>query len=127
MPGTTRPDPAELAERFERAHEERYGYRDPEGEVVLVDIRLAMVVPGPRPRPAAAPAGRLAESPGEVRFDGGLDRDPGAARRARRGPERRGAGRLRAARGDLRRAAGLGAPGSRPRGHDRGAIRHMAD
>jgi N-methylhydantoinase A len=68
--GTTRPDPGELAERFERAHEERYGYRDPEGEVVLVHIRLAMVTPGPRPRLAAAPVGRLEESAREVRFDG---------------------------------------------------------
>ena len=47
--GDARPDPAELAERFERAHEERYGHRDPDGEVVLVHIRLAMVAPGPQP------------------------------------------------------------------------------
>lgn len=70
VPGTSRPDPAELAERFERAHEERYGHRDPEGEVVLVHIRLALVTPGPRPRPAAAPAGRLGESARDVRFEG---------------------------------------------------------
>jgi N-methylhydantoinase A len=70
VPGTTRPDPAELCERFERAHEERYGHRDPEGEVVLVDIRLAMVAPGPRPRPAAAPAGCLEQRAREVRFEG---------------------------------------------------------
>src|SRR5829696_539475 len=46
VPGTLRPDPADLVERFEEAHEERYGHRDREGEVVLVHIRLAMVVPG---------------------------------------------------------------------------------
>jgi N-methylhydantoinase A len=68
--GTVRPDPANLAERFERAHEERYGYRDPEGEVVLVDIRLALISPGPRPCLTAAPEGGLEESIRQVRFDG---------------------------------------------------------
>jgi N-methylhydantoinase A len=70
VPGTTRPDPSELAERFEQAHEDRYGHRDPDGEVVLVHIRLAMVVPGPRPRPAAAAEGRLTKLSREVRVDG---------------------------------------------------------
>ncbi|HXV04922.1 MAG TPA: hydantoinase/oxoprolinase family protein, partial [Solirubrobacterales bacterium] len=70
VPGTTRPDPAELAERFERAHEERYGHRDPDGEAVLVHIRLAMVMPGPRARLTAARAGRVEESSRRVRFDG---------------------------------------------------------
>jgi N-methylhydantoinase A len=68
VPGPVDPDPAELGERFERAHEERYGHRDPEGEIVLVDIRLAMVVPGPEPRPAAAARGRLEWGSRPVRF-----------------------------------------------------------
>jgi len=70
VPGSTSPDPVALAARFERLHEERYGHRDPDGEVVLVHIRLAMVAPGPRPRPAAALAGRLEALAREVRFDG---------------------------------------------------------
>jgi N-methylhydantoinase A len=70
IPGDPRPDPDDLTERFERAHEDRYGHRDPDGEVVLVDIRLAMVAPGPRPEIAAAPGDRLDESTREVRFDG---------------------------------------------------------
>ena len=70
VPGPPAPAPADLREGFERAHEERYGHRDPEGEVVLVDIRLAMVVPGPEPDPAAAPAGRLEEGTRPVCFDG---------------------------------------------------------
>jgi N-methylhydantoinase A len=70
VPGSIRPDPADLAERFAAAHEERYGHRDPEGKVVLVHIRLAMVSPGPRPRLVAARAGALEESAREVRFDG---------------------------------------------------------
>jgi N-methylhydantoinase A/oxoprolinase/acetone carboxylase beta subunit len=68
--GTTRPDPADLAARFEREHERRYGHRDPEGEVVLVHIRLAMVTPGSPPRPAAAPRGRIEQGERPVRFGG---------------------------------------------------------
>jgi N-methylhydantoinase A len=70
VPGPPDPDPADLAERFERLHEERYGHRDPEGEVVLVDVRLAMVEPGPQPRPTAASAGGLTETSRQIR-DGG--------------------------------------------------------
>ncbi len=67
--GSTRPDPADLAERFAAAHERLYGHRDPEAEVVLVDIRLAMVTAGARPRPTAA-AGTVERGSREVRFDG---------------------------------------------------------
>ncbi len=70
VPGSTRPDPLDLIEGFEQAHEERYGHRDPEGEVVLVHIRLALVAPGPRPQLAAASGGRLRESERPVRFEG---------------------------------------------------------
>jgi N-methylhydantoinase A len=70
VPGPAAPDPADLAERFERLHEERYGHRDPDGEVVLVDIRLALVVPGPEPRPVAAPAGQVERGSRPVLFDG---------------------------------------------------------
>ena len=37
----------ELADRFHRAHEERYGYADRAREVELVAVRTAEVVPGP--------------------------------------------------------------------------------
>jgi len=70
IPGPVAPDPAELTEAFERAHEERYGHRDSEGEVVLVDIDLAMVEPGPEPRPVAAGEGALQRAERQVRFDG---------------------------------------------------------
>src|SRR5215218_3955802 len=70
VPGPVDPDVAELVEGFERAHEERYGHRDPDGEVVLVDIDLALVVPGPTPRPDAADEGALARSSRRVHFDG---------------------------------------------------------
>jgi N-methylhydantoinase A len=70
VPGSVDPDPADLTERFERAHEERYGHRNPDGEVVLVDIRLAMVVPGPRPRLVAAAAGQFEQGTRQVLFGG---------------------------------------------------------
>jgi N-methylhydantoinase A len=70
VPGSARPDPADLAERFATAHEDRYGHRDPDGEVVLVHIRLAMVSPGPRPRLVAAGAGTLGEGTRGVCFGG---------------------------------------------------------
>jgi N-methylhydantoinase A len=68
IPGDPEPDPDELIALFEDAHEERYGHRDPDGEVVLVDIRLALIVDGPEPRPAAAAEGSLDKSSRRVRF-----------------------------------------------------------
>jgi N-methylhydantoinase A len=70
VPGPAAPDPAELIEGFERAHEERYGHRDPEGEVVLVDIALALVAAGPTPCPAAAAAAAPEPSSRRVYFSG---------------------------------------------------------
>jgi len=37
----------DLAAAFHRAHEERYGYADPDREIELVAVRTAEVVPGP--------------------------------------------------------------------------------
>ena len=68
VPGDPEPDPADLIARFEEAHEDRYGHRDPDGEVVLVDIRLALVIDGSEPRPAAAGDRALEESTRRVRF-----------------------------------------------------------
>jgi N-methylhydantoinase A len=56
-----RPDPARLAEDFAAAHEARYGYRDDESPVELVNLRVAAIEPGPDPRPRAAADGRLQE------------------------------------------------------------------
>ena len=41
-----RAEPARLREAFEAAHEERYGYRDPDGELELVTVRVTATVPG---------------------------------------------------------------------------------
>ena len=57
-------------EDFARQHEARYGYRDPEGRLELVTIRVAAVEPGPEPRPRAASGGGVTESERRARFDG---------------------------------------------------------
>jgi N-methylhydantoinase A len=70
VPGPPRPDPAQLAEDFAHEHEARYGYRDPEGKLELVTIRVAAFEPGPEPRPRAAGDGDLTEGERQARFDG---------------------------------------------------------
>ncbi len=56
------PGPDELREAFAAAHEQAYGYRDPDGEVELVTVRVTAARPGPEIDPDAAGAeGRGAE------------------------------------------------------------------
>ena len=52
--GDLEPDPAELRSAFDRAHEERYGYADPEAQLELVTVRVAAALPGAEPPPATA-------------------------------------------------------------------------
>jgi N-methylhydantoinase A/oxoprolinase/acetone carboxylase beta subunit len=55
--GSLSPTPDELRAAFDRAHEERYGYADPEAELELVTVRVAAALPGAEPPPAEpAPA-----------------------------------------------------------------------
>jgi N-methylhydantoinase A len=70
IPGPAEPDPGRLAEDFAAEHEARYGYRDPEGRLELVTIRVAAAEPGPEPRPRAAAEGTLTEGEREALFDG---------------------------------------------------------
>jgi N-methylhydantoinase A len=74
--GPIDPDPRQLIEGFERAHEERYGHRDPDGEVVLVDIGLALVEAASEPEPEAAREGFLERGSRPVLFDGEWARTP---------------------------------------------------
>jgi N-methylhydantoinase A len=60
---------ADLAERFHRAHEERYGAADRHREIELVAVRTADVRPGPTLKlPAAEPL--HVEGPATVELDG---------------------------------------------------------
>jgi 5-oxoprolinase (ATP-hydrolysing) len=70
IPGVLGEDPSRLAEAFAREHEARYGYRDPDGELELVGIRVAAAVPGPEPRPRAAVGDGIADESRRARFAG---------------------------------------------------------
>ena len=69
--GSLEPEPAELRGAFDRAHEERYGYSDPDAELEIVTERAAAALPGAEP-PAAA-AGKAEERGARrVRFGGDI-------------------------------------------------------
>ena len=51
--GEPAPDLADLRRAFDHAHEDRYGYSDPEARLELVTVRVAIALPGAEPRPAA--------------------------------------------------------------------------
>ena len=48
---------ADLRSRFERAHAERYGYADPDGEIELVNLRVAASRRGIPPAPPVTATG----------------------------------------------------------------------
>jgi N-methylhydantoinase A len=50
--GALCPAPDELRAAFDRAHEERYGYADPEADLELVTVRVAAALPGAEPPPS---------------------------------------------------------------------------
>jgi N-methylhydantoinase A len=45
IPGDPEPDPGDLREAFDAAHDERYGYSDPDAELELVTVRVAVALP----------------------------------------------------------------------------------
>ena len=67
--GSTEPDPDELREAFDRAHDERYGYADDDAALELVTVRVAVALPG-----ADLPGGERGEHSDEgtrkAHFDG---------------------------------------------------------
>ena len=76
-PWTARSSPSRTscARAFDRAHEERYGYSDPDAELELVTVRVAAALPGAEPPAAAARAGRAARlAAGAVRRRAGSTR-----------------------------------------------------
>jgi N-methylhydantoinase A len=65
--GSLAPEPDELRAAFDRAHEDRYGYSDPDAELELVTVRVAAALPGAEPPPS--PPSRAEERGGRaVRF-----------------------------------------------------------
>jgi N-methylhydantoinase A len=69
VPGDERPDPDDLRKAFDRAHDERYGYSDPDAELELVTVRVAAAL-----APADLPPGEEGDAeeiePREALFDG---------------------------------------------------------
>ncbi len=82
------PEPGELEEAFAAEHERRYGYRNHEAEVELVNVRVAVIEPATEPRPHPAPEGSLERGHRRARFAGEwleaevLHGEPGAGERA---------------------------------------------
>jgi N-methylhydantoinase A len=69
-------DAGELREAFHAAHEEAYGFRDPEGEVELVTLRATATEPGPDVDAAAAGAAAAgAESSTRTAIFGGEEHE----------------------------------------------------
>jgi N-methylhydantoinase A len=68
--GTERPAVDDLADAFAAEHERRYGYRDPDAPVDLVNIRIAVIEPGPSLQPGAADEGPLERGERRARFGG---------------------------------------------------------
>ena len=56
--GAATPSAGELRERFEQAHERRYGYRDPDGPIELVNVRVSATEERPRRRRQRRTGGR---------------------------------------------------------------------
>jgi N-methylhydantoinase A len=75
----------DLAERFHRAHEERYGYADRRREVELVAVRTAEVVPGPELELPSGEPQRLS-GPALLELDGSTLWIPPGWEGARDGP-----------------------------------------
>lgn len=63
-------DPKHLREAFAKAHEERYGYRDEQAEVQLVNIRVSAFGEAPTLSLAGDGGARQASESTEVTFDG---------------------------------------------------------
>ena len=63
-------DPAALREAFARAHEGRYGYRDDEAEIELVNMRASVWGDPPPLRPLAAGGGEVIAGSAPIVFDG---------------------------------------------------------
>ncbi len=106
-----RRDPAACcASGSSAAHEERYGYTDPDGEIELVNVRVAAVADGARPawgRRGPAPAATSPSASRPARFGAECSRPRVVRGELARGRRARGPRGLRAAGGDGRRSARL--------------------
>ncbi len=68
--GFAAPAPATLCEAFAVAHEQRYGYRDGDAPVELVNVRVSVWGPAPQLRPQADVAAKPQPSSAQIVFGG---------------------------------------------------------
>ena len=69
IPGDPEPDPGELRRAFDAAHEERYGYSDPDAELELVTVRVAAALAAVE-LPDEPPGEQPATTRRDVTFEG---------------------------------------------------------
>ena len=69
VPGAERPDPDDLRRAFDEAHEERYGYADPDAQLELVTVRVAAALPAAE-LPESEPEEAEGRGEREALFDG---------------------------------------------------------
>jgi N-methylhydantoinase A len=69
VPGEQRPDPAALRAAFDSAHEERYGYADPDAPLELVTVRVAAALPATE-LPPTEPSDAESRGERDALFDG---------------------------------------------------------
>ncbi|HEY2215976.1 MAG TPA: hypothetical protein VGH21_00675, partial [Solirubrobacteraceae bacterium] len=64
------PDPQSLSEAFAALHEQRYGYRDDDADVELVNVRVSAWGPAPELLLRANPGPQASQSSAQVVFNG---------------------------------------------------------
>jgi N-methylhydantoinase A len=69
IPGEPEPDPDDLRRAFDEAHDERYGYSDPDADLELVTVRVAVALPATE-LPAEPDAGEPERGEREASFGG---------------------------------------------------------
>ena len=69
VPGAERPDPDDLREAFDKTHDERYGYSDPDASLELVTVRVAAALPA-ADLPEAQPGEHEEKGERDALFDG---------------------------------------------------------
>ena len=69
LPVATGTSPDDLRRAFDQAHEERYGYDDPEAEIELVTVRVSVALPGADVEASVGGEGEVLSGPATAPLD----------------------------------------------------------
>jgi N-methylhydantoinase A/oxoprolinase/acetone carboxylase beta subunit len=69
LPVATGTSPDDLRRAFDQAHEERYGYDDPEAEIELVTVRVSVALPGADAEASVGGEGEVLSGPATAPLD----------------------------------------------------------